>query len=130
MEPLESESSPRPKGFFRRNWIALLILAAILQLSVVNLRIRTSFHLYIGIYEGDIRCDYVDHPIMQLPGRKQYGFSFEPPKFGDMPRVKRDWDRTTYTCSILFAACICMAFIAIREWRRKRIKAKEPHGTV
>jgi hypothetical protein len=112
MEPETASEPKRPKGFVRRNWgalTALILLAPLLSLRGVWVFDRTG----ITINDGNLHVILCDlFCIRHLSG----SYSFQTPRIG-----------TTFAsggCAIRvplwFPFSMPVAWIAFREWRRKR----------
>jgi hypothetical protein len=129
METSQPGAAPRPKGFVRRNWIALALLASTLPMSCLEVHLMRSskfstvqFHLSDGVFAFAYWSDplSVSHASFGFSA-PSWGLATVPHYFSSF--FKRSKQVQGYATP-LWAPILCLVmWIAFREWRRKRRKA-------
>jgi hypothetical protein len=117
MEPTHPSEAPRPKGFLRRNWLALLFYAFFQFLTVFDFwweKPTSDSGIAISTYRGNI---WVRKLVW---GRDHFTYRFVRPAFGHVPSVNVDGDRWEILIPLWLPILIPVSWIAFREWRRKR----------
>jgi hypothetical protein len=125
MEPAQSDATPRPKGFVRRNWGAglVLILSAVLSCTTVYVHERDWM---FSCADGEISILYAPKWIVSN------GIELSVPRVGlsKMPRYEfnqffEEHFMQGIVLPIWFCLGLSVSWIAFREWRRKRAAAQQ-----
>jgi hypothetical protein len=122
MEPGQETETPRRKGFWRRNWVALLAFASSLAVSTVNLDFFIPPRWGMGCFDGDLFLNVGPFTSSSGGGKIEWNGL----QFGGKFYYSDDDGFVGIVIPIWAPLAVLATWIAFREWRRKRAAKGKP----
>jgi hypothetical protein len=132
MEPGQTCEAPRPKGFVRRNWLALFAVLASLNLSFLMSVLYLPPNVLVVVSDGNLwgMFSRIPLPLTGWGDRWEFLHEWKSPHLGGLPNAGRQ-QREIFSYSISedfyflnvpvwLMVGAAMLRIAFREWRQKR----------
>jgi hypothetical protein len=122
LEPGHTDPAPRPKGFVRRNWVALLLMPSFLLLSVLNAFLAVHPGFAIFARDGEILVGVASwesfelQPARVIAARVQWSKAH----WGTWVRWISSPLEKILVVPIWLPLSFVPVWVAFREWRRKR----------
>jgi hypothetical protein len=117
----------RPRGFWRRNWLALMFFASFLFLSVFSFILLTPTRFSVSCYDGTVYMISDDAAVMNsflgpIPKSFTFDAGWGAPHFGYPLRWWGNYNSGGLRVPVWLPLLCLAGWISFREWQRHRMK--------